>query len=83
MELYKNIPWDHDDRAYEIRIYYEDNIINILAFFNNRPANCFRYQIHLSKKVDIKMFLKIEKFDHIIENVKEDIKKERWKLFSG
>ena len=81
MEVYKNIPWEHEGKEYEIRIMFEDKLINILPFYNNHPANGFRYQIQLSKKIQVKNLLKIENFTHIIENTKEDIKNERWKLF--
>ena len=81
MEVYKNIRWEHDGKEYEIRIMFEDKLINILPFHNNHPVNGFRYQIQLSKNAQVKKLLKVENFTHIIENAKEDIKNERWKLF--
>lgn len=81
MEVYKNISWEHGGKEYEIRIMLEDKLINILPFHKNHPANGFRYQIQLSKNVKTQSLLKLENFTHIIENVKEDIKKERWQLF--
>jgi hypothetical protein len=83
MELFQKITWEYEDKKYEIRILFEDHLINILTFLNNYPANGFRYQIQLPKNAEIQKFLKIEKFTHIIENAKEDIKNERWKHFSG
>lgn len=81
MEVYKNIPWEHEGKKYEIRIMFDDKLINILPFHNNHPVNGFRYQIQLSKNVQVKKLLKIKNFNHIIEYAKEDIKNERWKLF--
>jgi hypothetical protein len=83
MELFQKITWEYEDKKYEIRILFEDHLINILTFLNNYPANGFRYQIQLPKNAEIQKFLKIENFTHIIENAKEDIKNERWKHFSG
>ena len=83
MELFKTIPWDHEGKEYEIRIFYEDKLINILTFRNNHPANGFRYQIQLHKTAEVQKALKTENFTHIIEKAKDDIKEERWKLFSG
>ena len=38
---------------------FEDKLINILPFYNNHPANGFRYQIQLPKKAQVKKLLKI------------------------
>ena len=81
-EVYKKIPWEHDGKKYEIRIMFNDKLINILPFHNNRPVNGFRYQIQLSKNVHVKMLLKSQNFSHLIEYVKDDIRNERWKLLS-
>jgi len=83
MTLFKKILWNHNGKNYEIRILYEDRLINILAFLNNYPANGFRYQIQLPKNIDVQKILKIENLTHMIENAKEDIKKDRWQLFIG
>ena len=53
MELYKKIPFQHEDNVYEIRIHYHENLINIVSFLNNYPANGFRYQIQIPKNVKI------------------------------
>ena len=49
MKLLKNIPFDFENKKYEIRILFGDNTINIAAFQNNYPANGFRRQIKLTK----------------------------------
>ena len=82
MVLFKKIHWEFDGKDYEIRILYQDHLINLAVFKGNYPANGFRYQIQLPKSADIQKFLKIEHFNHMIEYAKDDIKKERWKLFS-
>jgi len=82
MELFKKISWEHQGKEYDFRVLFENNLINILAFFNNHPANGFRYQIHLPKNTDIRKLLNIENLNHLIEYAKDDIKMERWKLFS-
>jgi hypothetical protein len=82
MELFKKIPWEFEGKNYEIRILYQDHLINIVIFRGNYPANGFRYQIQLAKNRDIQKFLKIEQVSHMIEYAKEDIKQERWKPFS-
>ena len=83
MKLFKKIPWEHGNKNYEIRILSENNLINILAFYNNYPANGFRYQIQLAHDAEIQKFLKIENFEHLIENLKDDIRNERWLTFTS
>ncbi|KAA3614954.1 MAG: hypothetical protein D8M58_10905 [Calditrichaeota bacterium] len=81
MELYKKIPWDYQGKKYEIRIMYQANIINIVSFLDNYPANGFRYQVLLKKDHDIKSILKAEKLNSLINNAKDDIKENRWGKF--
>jgi hypothetical protein len=82
MELFKKIPWEFDEKDYEIRILYQDHLINITVFKGNYPANGFRYQIQLPKSTDVQKLLKFNHFNHMIEYAKEDIKQDRWKPFS-
>jgi hypothetical protein len=77
MKLYKKIPLEHAGKQYEIRILYEDNRINIVSFLDNRPANGFRYQIQVPKNAEIQKLLKHGDFSHLIDNAREDIKKDR------
>ncbi len=81
MKLYKKVSWNHDGKKYEIRIMFENNMINIVTFLNNYPANGFRYQIILPKNTAIQNILKTENFANFIENAKEDIKEDRWGNF--
>lgn len=81
MKLYKKVSWNHDGKKYEIRIMFENNMINIVTFLNNYPANGFRYQIILPKNTAIQNILRTENFTNFIENAKEDIKEDRWGNF--
>ena len=82
MELYKKIPWNYEGKNYEIKIMYEANLINVVSFLNNYPANGFRYQVLLQKNSDIKNVLKPENFTSLVEKAKEDIKENRWTKFT-
>ncbi len=82
MKVFKTIPWEHDGKEYDIRIMFDDRLINILPFYNNHPANGFRYQMQLSKNIQVRDILKIENFEPTIEDIKEDIINDRWKHFS-
>jgi len=83
MQLYKKIPWDYKGKKYEIRIMYEANLINVVSFLNNYPANGFRYQVLLQKNSNAQNILKTENFSSLIENAKEDIKENRWDKFAA
>jgi hypothetical protein len=82
MELFKKIPFKFEENIYEICIYYEDNLINIGAFLNNYPANGFRYQIQIPKRVEMEKLLDEKKLGDFIEQAKNDIVQNRWKKFT-
>jgi len=78
MILYKQMPFAIADKSYEIRIYYDDTTVNIVAFRNNHPANGFRHQIKISKKIDLKRILQSKVIDELIEACKKDMIEKRW-----
>ena len=45
MELFESIPYMFEEESFDIRIYYDDATINVLAFLNGYPANGY---LHLS-----------------------------------
>jgi len=83
MNIFKKIPFTHDDERYEIRIFYDDETINIAAFTNNYPANGFRYQIKIPKKVNVEKLLNLDNFREFIEMSKIDIIENRWEKFKA
>jgi hypothetical protein len=83
MELFKKIPFDYEGNLYEIRIQYQDNLINIVTFLNNYPANGFRYQIQIPRHVEIENILDEKHLDDFIEKAKRDIVENRWKIFTS
>lgn len=82
MRLFKKEPIRFEEKTYEIRVYYNDAIINVVAFLNNFPANGFRHQIQLPKKCNIQSILKEGILDELIEMSKKDIIEKRWKRLS-
>ncbi|MFC1538927.1 hypothetical protein ACFL6H_05845 [Candidatus Latescibacterota bacterium] len=81
MKLLKKIPFDFENKQYEIRIIFGDNAINIAAFRNNYPANGFRHQIKLLKNSIPEKVLDSEILADIIDRVKNDISEKRWEKF--
>jgi hypothetical protein len=82
MDLYKKKPFTWNKENYEIRVLYDDTLINVLAFFKNRPANGFRHQIRLPKNCDVKEILGLDIVEELIENSKGEIFKNRWQKIS-
>jgi hypothetical protein len=82
MDLYKKVPYQHEENLYEIRIHYQENLINIVTFLDNYPANGFRYQIQLPKHVDIEKFLDEKYLSDFIEKAKKDIVDNLWSHFA-
>ena len=78
MELFKKIPYRYEDNDYEIRILYDDTLINVVAFRNNHPVNGFRYMVKLPKKLDVRTILQKNPLHELIEMAKRDIQEKRW-----
>ena len=81
MTFYKKIPFSFNDKAYEIRILHDAKLINMVAFYQNYPANGFRYHIQIPNKTDIQSLLRMENLSHLIDMAKDDILQDRWKKF--
>lgn len=82
MELFKKIPMTFEDKEYEIRILYDDSRINVVAFFNNHPANGYRHQIILPKKCNVRRILEKDAVTRLVEVSKDDITRKHWEEFS-
>jgi hypothetical protein len=73
MQVFKQVPFKHGNKNYEIRIMVSEKRITILAFYNNYPANNYRYQIQLSKNTDPQSILEKDIIDHFITLAKDDV----------
>ncbi|GAI75527.1 unnamed protein product [marine sediment metagenome] len=83
MILYKKVPFSFEEKNYEIKVFYDDKIINIVAFRNNYPANGFRHQIKTSKNLPVEKILKQKVIDELIEICKKDISEKRWERLTA
>ena len=81
MQLFKKYKMSFEDKDYEIRVYYENRTINVVAFLNNYPAGGFRHQIKIPKKWNAKDFLERESVQELVEIAKSDITSKRWQRF--
>jgi hypothetical protein len=78
MNQFKEISFVFEGESYEIKIFYEENLINILAFKNNYPANGFRHQIQIPKNISVKDVLNQNVINEYVEICKKDISEKRW-----
>jgi hypothetical protein len=78
MILFEKIPMKFEEKDYEIRMLYDDTIINVVTFLNNYPVNGFRHQIKIPKKFDVKKILKTDAVKELVEISKTDIIEKRW-----
>lgn len=77
MRLFKKIPMTFEGKDYEIRVLYDDTKINVVAFFNNHPANSYRHQIILPKKCEVKKILEKDAVTRLVEISKDEIVEKR------
>ena len=82
MFLHKKVPYSFTEKDYEIKVFYNTNTINIVAFKNHYPANGFRHQIKISKNLVMKELLQNKVIDEFIEICKRDISEKRWDRLS-
>ena len=78
MELFKKHLMSFEGENYEIRVLYDDQRINVVAFHNNHPANCFRHQLKIPKDIDVKKLLGTDAVKDLVEISKNDITQKRW-----
>lgn len=78
MILFKTFQFSFEEKEYEIRVYYNDELINVVAFYNNYPANGFRHQIKVSKKLSVNALLEKDVINEFVEISKKDILERRW-----
>ena len=67
-----------EEKNYEIRILFGDNTVNIVAFYNNHPANGYRHQIKILKNFDPEKLLETETVKELVEISRNDILQKRW-----
>lgn len=73
MQLLKKVPLTYQNKDYEIRLLFEDNMINSVVFHDNRPANGYRHRVLLPKNCNVKKILATEIVDELIEISKADV----------
>lgn len=78
MIQFNKIPFTFESENYEIKIFYEENLINIVAFKNNYPANGFRHQIKIPKYILVKKMLDHDVINEYVDMCKKDISEKRW-----
>jgi hypothetical protein len=78
MNLFKRIPLKCEGKDYEVRVLYDERIINVAAFLNNHPANGYRYQVQVPKGCDAERILERYPVPELIEKCKDDIARKRW-----
>jgi hypothetical protein len=78
MLLFKKVPMTFEGKEYEIRVLYDENTINVVAFLNNHPVNGFRHQMKLPKKCNVMGVLERDAANQLVEISKNDIKQKRW-----
>ena len=78
MILFEKRPMTFEGMEYEIRVLYDNTMINVVAFRDNHPANGFRHQIKIPKKCDAKAILNKGAAIELVEMSKNDVINKRW-----
>lgn len=82
MKLFKKIPMRFEEKGYEIRVLYDDTMINVVAFLNNHPVNGYRHQVKLPKNCNLQGLLEKYPVNELVEISKNDITEKRWEKLS-
>ena len=82
MILYKKTPLKFKGKDYEIRVLYDNETINVMAFLNNHPANGYRHMVKIPKRCDAKKVLEKHALTELIEVCKAEIIERRWETLS-
>lgn len=81
MSYYEVIPFECEDKEYEIRIASDGATIHIRAFYQNKPANGYSYQVDIMKHFDLRRLMGFDAIKDFINSAKEDISTKRWERF--
>jgi hypothetical protein len=82
MTLFRKIPFRFAEKDYEIRVYYDDRSINVVAFLNNYPANGYRHLVKIPKRCNVKKVLEKHTVEELIETSRNEIIEGRWETLS-
>jgi hypothetical protein len=82
MMLFRKVPFRCEEKEYEIRVYYDDAVINVLAFLNNHPATGYRYLVKLPKHCSAKQVLAKHPLEELIDVCRNEITEGRWQTLS-
>jgi hypothetical protein len=83
MKLFEKIPMTFEGKAYEIRVLYDKDTVNVAVFRNNFPANGFRHQIKIPGKCRVEGILEKGAAAELVEMSKRDITEKRWEKITG
>jgi hypothetical protein len=78
MELFNSTTYRFENNEFQIRTYYDDTCINVIAFLNGHPASGFRYQVKLPKNCAVKKILQNAPLNELVEKCKNDINENKW-----
>jgi hypothetical protein len=82
MKLYTSIPYTFEEKDFEIRIYYDEACINVVAFLSGHPANGYRFQAKIPKQCDAEKVLEKYPVPDLVEMCKDTIKEKKWEHLS-
>ena len=78
MELFKTIEMEHEGRRYEIRVYFDERVVNVVAFRDHRPANGYRLQVQIPKGRDARDVLHRYPMDELTEACRRLMEGDTW-----
>ena len=80
MELFNSVSFPLEEDNFDIRIFYDDVTINVVAFLNGYPANGYRYQVKIPKGFNAKNVLENYPVPELVEKCKNDINEKTWEI---
>jgi hypothetical protein len=78
MKLHQKLPFIHEGKEFEIRVFYDGDKINIVVFSNNYPITGIRHYLIIPKQHDQKKIMKSKVLKEFVEIAKSDILEKRW-----
>ena len=81
MNSHEIVPFEHDGKEYEIRVISDGATIYIRAFYQNRTANGYSYQVGVMKYFDLKKLMGFDAIKDLVDSAKQDVVENRWERF--
>jgi len=81
MKLNKKIPFEHEGKDWEIRIFSDGWKFKVKAYIDGRPANGYSYSVEMPTAFDLQTVTGTDAIQTLVDIAKEDVVRNKWEKY--